>query len=56
MMKRRWPKEIVFIERGLLGWLDSLTSEKRHRLMKKWVSQEKRRTHKRERREGKTLD
>lgn len=48
-MKRRWPK-------GLQYAVDGPHGRPRREIIKRWVSQEKRRTHKRERREGKRDD
>lgn len=48
-MKRRWPREVGFYQFGFSPWLDD---ERKHRLLHQWTSKEKRRTHKRERREG----
>lgn len=47
-MKRRWPKDIIYAQDGPNG-------RPRNEIIKRWVSAEKRRTHKRERREGKVL-
>lgn len=45
-MKRRWPREIPWAQDGAKG-------RPKYEIIHRWVSAAKRRTHKRERREGK---
>lgn len=53
-MKRRWPREVVHVEQGHSGWLEDRPHAERKKILHRWISKEKRRTHKRERREGNT--
>lgn len=46
-MKRRVPKDVRWAQRGVNG-------RPVKEIIRRWMSQEKRRTHKRERREGKS--
>lgn len=52
-MKRHWPLGIVYYEKGMLRWMDDLDPEEIHKIKQLWIGRGKRRSHKRERQQGK---